>query len=67
MVGYINRRSKLAKFEKKIICISQPNHVLGTQKNPLNETFLLIIQTCFNRERERERERERDRERDLAH
>ena len=40
MIGYIIRRGKFAHFEKKIV------FPLGTQKNRLNETFLLRINTC---------------------
>ena len=31
LIGYIKRQSKFAIYEQKIICISQPNNVLGTR------------------------------------
>ena len=35
--------------DKKLICHFQPKHVMGIQKNRLNETVLLSIQnTCLN-------------------
>ena len=41
MIGIIIRRGKFANFEKKSFVF-----LLGTQKNRLNETILLRIQTC---------------------
>ena len=41
MNRYIIRRGKFANFEKKSFVFP-----LGTQKNRLNETFLLRIKTC---------------------
>ena len=42
MIGYIDRRGKFVNVEKKNSFV----FLLGTQKNRLNETFLLRIQTC---------------------
>ena len=42
MIGYIIRGGKFANFEKKKSLVFP----LGTQKNRLNETFLLRIKTC---------------------
>ena len=42
MIGYIIRRGKFANFEEKKSFVFP----LGTQKNRLNETFLLRIKTC---------------------
>ena len=42
MIGYINRRGKFVNVEKKNSFV----FLLGTQKNRLNEAFLLRIQTC---------------------
>ena len=45
MIGYIIRRGKFANFEKNKSFV----FLLGTQKNRLNETFLLRIQTLNSR------------------
>ena len=42
MIGYIIRRGKFCEFRRKISFV----FLLGTQKNRLNETFILSIQTC---------------------
>ena len=42
MIGYINSWGKFVNVEKKNSFV----FLLGTQKNRLNETFLLRIQTC---------------------